>query len=147
MSCVHRLGGIAGTVVHDSISKWHRASSHKSSTNMFFTTYIMLFTSRWHLWCLIRCVGMHCCHRNCQITLSGMYGSTYLKKSIILWQVNAHTPSISTGYTVSSVLYLQSWHPTLDHLPSYGNILFPAFQNARYTTYPALLRVSLPVQT
>ncbi|KAI5678165.1 hypothetical protein M9H77_09115 [Catharanthus roseus] len=40
------LAGMAGTLVHDSVSKCEGASSHSASTKVFLKTYILLFGGR-----------------------------------------------------------------------------------------------------
>ncbi|KAI5657815.1 hypothetical protein M9H77_26608 [Catharanthus roseus] len=84
---VQELAGMAGTLVHDSVSKYEGASSHSASAKVFLKTYILLFSRRrtsrgWIGW-----AGIHCLKSNCLRTRSGMYGSTQSKYAMNLCHV------------------------------------------------------------
>ncbi|KAI5659446.1 hypothetical protein M9H77_28239 [Catharanthus roseus] len=73
------LAGMAGTLVHDSISKCKGASSHSASVKVFLRTYILLFDGQRASQGWIGWAGIHCLKSNCLSTRSGMYGSMQSK--------------------------------------------------------------------
>ncbi|KAI5672664.1 hypothetical protein M9H77_13028 [Catharanthus roseus] len=87
---IRELTGMAGTLVHDSVSKCEDASSYSASTKDFLKMYILLFSGR-----LDRVSGNTLPKTNCLRTRSGMYGSTQSKYAMNPFHVKTQQSRIS----------------------------------------------------